>query len=104
MKHGELRHFNYEDNKKQIFDKLISNIETGIQKNLSQFFIKKLLIVDEEIDVIGKRADWPDSLNKALVFYKSIEDYESCAKCQTLIDQLNSTNKKTTKKNGRKTS
>ena len=103
MKKIDLTKFNYEDNKRQIFDKIIDHIEIGIAKKHSQIYIKKLQIVDEEVDVIAVREDWPICINKALDFYKNAEHYESCAKCQSLLDQLSSKTKKT-KSNGRKSS
>jgi hypothetical protein len=103
MKTNDSPQFNYGDNKKQIFDTIISHIDSAVSNNHSQIFIKKLLIVDEEVDVIAKKTDWPDCLDKAIAFYKSSENYEACAKCQALLDKISSTKPKKTKSNGGKT-
>jgi hypothetical protein len=72
-----------------------------VAKQGKSVFGVELKIVDEELDVIADRKDWPDCLTKALLFYKQIEDYESCSKCQKLLDKINSKPKKrTTKSNG----
>lgn len=97
-----LIHFDYNKNKKNIFDKIISEIALANKHKESSIYIKQLLVANEEIDVIADKKDWPDCLNKALAFYKSNEDYESCGKCQNLLDKINELPKKT-KSNARKT-
>jgi hypothetical protein len=94
MRYDKLLDFDYEDNKKQIFDQIVSHIEAATKEKRPQIYIKKLMIVDDEVDVIAERRDWPDCLTKALTFYKQLEDYESCAKCQKLLDKIVSSNKK----------
>lgn len=78
----------FEENKKQIFDTIISSIETAIDNDQPQIYIKSLKVAGETVDVVAEKKDWPISLGKALEFYRSSEDYESCAKCQKMIDQL----------------
>jgi hypothetical protein len=85
MKTDELLDFDYEKNKKEIFDNIVKSIDSAMKKNSQQIYIKKLMIVDEEIDVVARREDWPICLDKAINFYKQIEDYESCANCQRSI-------------------
>jgi hypothetical protein len=94
MKHNDFLKFDYDTNKKQIFDIVVGQIEVALVDNASQIFIKGLKVIDEELDVIAERKDWPDCLSKALVFYKQLEDYESCAKCQKILDKINSKPKK----------
>lgn len=102
MKPDELLDFDYEKNKKEIFDTIVKSIGSAMKKKAQQIYIKKLVIVDEEIDVVAGQEDWPDCLEKAINFYKQIEDYESCANCQNLLSKINEPNKKT-KSNARKT-
>ena len=102
MKPDELLDFDYENNKKEIFDTIVKSIDSAMKKKSQQIYIKKLMIVDEEIDVVARREDWPDCLDKAINFYKQIEDYESCANCQSILSKINQPNKKT-KSNARKT-
>jgi|694.fasta_scaffold00290_16 hypothetical protein len=103
MRYDMLINFDYEGNKKQIFDIVVSHIQEAHESKLPKIFIRELTIIDEKVDVIAQEKDWPDCLTKALNFYKQIEDYESCSKCQTLLAKIQSPNKKT-KSNGRKTS
>lgn len=103
MKPDELLDFDYEKNKKEIFDKIVKSISSALKKKSHQIYIKKLMIVDEEIDVVASQEDWPICLDKAINFYKQIEDYESCANCQNLLSKINEPSKKT-KSNARKTS
>jgi hypothetical protein len=101
MRHDELTKFDYETNKKEIFDTIVSQIGLAAKTNEPRIYIKKLKIIDEEIDVIAMADDWSNCLTKALNFYKQIEDYESCSTCQKLIDKIEKSNKKQ-KTNGRK--
>jgi hypothetical protein len=101
MKHDDFLKFDYGTNKKQIFDILVAQIDVAISEKRAHVYIKKLKIVDDELDIIAESKDWPDCLTKALTFYKQIEDYESCSKCQKLLDKITSkTKKRTTKSNG----
>lgn len=88
----------YQSDKKLIFDKIVSEIETAIDKKLPQIYIRGLEIIDETVDVVAKKEDWETCLTKALNFYKEIEDYESCSKCQKLMDLIKI---KKSKKNGK---
>ena len=102
MRTDQLLDFDYDSNKKEIFDKIVKAISSSLKKKSDQIYIKKLMIVDEEIDVVAAKQDWPICLEKAINFYKQIEDYEACANCQTLLTKLNEPVKKI-KSNARKT-
>lgn len=103
MTNSDLLNFDYENNKKTIFDQLILEISEAVEKDRHQIYIKNLSIVDEQIDVVAQRQDWPTCLEKALAFYKSIEDYESCARCQKVLEKLTRADAKKSKpKNARK--
>ena len=78
----------FQENKKQAFDTILAHISEAIDKNHNQIYIKSIKIENEEIDVVASKELWPDSLNKALAFYKSIEDYMACANCQKLLSLL----------------
>ncbi len=103
MKHDDFLKFDYGTNKKQIFDIVVAQIDVALSEKRPHIYIKKLKIVDEELDVIAESKDWPNCLTKALAFYKQIEDYESCSKCQKLLDKINTKpkpKKRITKSNG----
>lgn len=85
----------YESDKKLIFDKIVSEIEMAQDKKLPQIYIRGLEIIDEIVDVVAKKEDWETCLSKALTFYKEIEDYESCSKCQKLMDLIKTKKSKT---------
>lgn len=99
MKYPGFTQSDYEKNKKQIFDTIVSHIEEAALTKSPQVYIKSLQIVDETVDVIATSDQWSVCLTKALDFYKQIEDYESCSICQRLIDGLNKPTKKPKKKN-----
>lgn len=102
MGYTDFTQIDYESNKKQIFDTIVSHIDQAIKADSPRIYIRKLNIVDEEIDVVAAADQWTDCLNKALNFYKQIEDYESCAICQKLLEKLETPTKKSKKKNGSK--
>ena len=78
----------FEQNKKEIYDSIVSNIDAAMCSNVSQVYIKGLLVMDEQIDVVADSSTWKSALARALSFYKDNEDYESCSKCQKLMDKL----------------
>lgn len=85
----------YLDNKHDIFIQIVSAIEIAHKKGAPRIYIKKLKIMDEELDVIANREDWPTCLEKALVCFESREDYESCQRCKDLQIKIQSPIKKT---------
>jgi hypothetical protein len=85
---------NYLINKKQIFSQLIEAIEESIVGSKKQIYLKKIKIMEEEIDVIAKKDEWETVLEKARTFFESIEDYEMCQKCKSVQDKLNESKKK----------
>lgn len=101
MRYSGFTQFDYEANKKNIFDTIVSHISEASENKAPRIYIKGLQIVDEQIDVVATSDQWNDCLTKALNFYKQIEDYESCSTCQRLIDRLEKPNKKP-KKNASK--
>lgn len=78
----------YERNKKEIYDSIVSNIESAMDSNVTQVYLKGLIVMDEALDVVADSSTWKKAIARALEFYKESEDYESCAKCQKLMDKL----------------
>lgn len=99
MKYSGFTQSEYETNKKQIFDTIVSHIKEASRNKAPRIYIKSLKIVDETVDVVATSEQWNTCLTKALDFYKQIEDYESCSTCQKLIESLKTPNKKSKKKN-----
>lgn len=102
MRYSGFTEFDYETNKKQIFDTIVSHIDEASEANAPRIYIKGLQIVDEKIDVVAQADQWNNCLTKAIDFYKQIEDYESCSTCQKLLDRLNTKTTKKSKKNANK--
>lgn len=88
------------ENKTNIFNTIVSNIESALNNGQSQVYIKGLKVGEETIDVVARQENWEYSINRALEFYKSQENYESCAKCQKLLDLVRDQAKKTEVDNG----
>lgn len=82
---------NYTGNKHEIFEKLVNSIEEADQQNLDKIYLKNIKILEEDIDVIATREEWPTVLEKALAFFVSIEAYEMCHRCLKLSDKLKQT-------------
>jgi hypothetical protein len=95
---------NYIESKKKIFSTLIDAISTALQEDKPKIYVKHIKILEEEVDVIADRDDWPKCLEKAISFFESTEDYEACQVCSELLDKLKkpTKNKKTRKNGGKK--
>jgi hypothetical protein len=85
----------YLSNKHDIFSQIVNAIAAAHKKGAPRIYIKKLKIMDEELDVIANREDWPTCLEKALTLFESMEDYESCQQCKDLQIKIQSPIKKT---------
>jgi hypothetical protein len=88
MRYDDLINFDYLSNKTSIYNELVSKIESAINSEQSRVNIKNLLVVDENLDVVLERSEWQPCLYRAILHYSSLEDFESCAKCKSLLDQL----------------
>ena len=86
---------NYLDNKHSIFSQIVDAIDSAHKKGAPRIYIKKLQIMEEELDVIANREDWPDCLEKALALFESQEDYEACQRCKDLQVKIQKPIKKT---------
>lgn len=85
----------YLNNKHAIFTQIVNAIEAANKKGAPRIYIKKLQIMDESLDVIANREDWPTCLEKAIDLFESMEDYESCQFCKDLLVKIQSPIKKT---------
>jgi hypothetical protein len=80
--------FDLHNDKIRVFNTLLIGIETAIEQKSARLFIKDIKIMGDNLDVVAERAEWPVTLKKAQDFFESIEDYEKCAKCKSLIEYL----------------
>jgi hypothetical protein len=90
MKYDELLNFDYTLNKTNLYNKLVSAISDSLESEPTSILIKDLTIVDETIDLLIELSEQQLCLEKAKNHYESIEDFESCAKCKSLLDKINS--------------
>lgn len=72
----------------RVFNTLLVGIETAIEQKSSRLFIKGLMVLGDNLDVIAERSEWPDVLQRAQNFFETIEDYEKCAKCKQLAEYI----------------
>lgn len=85
---------NYLNNKKQVFDKLLTAIEVAQKENCSKIYVKEIKIMEETVDVIANDDEWPTILRKAMVFFENLEDYEMCQRCKNIEEKLSNLKKK----------
>lgn len=74
------------DTKRKVFDRLVEAVNDGLQSKKSSVDIFR--IYESETVLILEKPKWKQSLEKAIDFYSSLEDFESCVKCQKLIENL----------------
>ena len=86
---------NYLDNKHSIFSQIVDAIDKAHKKGAPRIYIKKLQIMEEELDVIANREEWSTCLEKALALFESLEDYEACQLCTDLQVKIQTPIKKT---------
>lgn len=72
--------------KKIIFDRLLECVSDGVKANKDSIDIFK--IYDTNQVIILEKEKWRDSLENAILFYIEQEDYEKCAECKKLIDNI----------------
>jgi hypothetical protein len=85
---------NYLNNKREIFVKLLDSIDLANKNKKTKIYVKKNKILDEEISVIAKQEEWPTIFQKAMTFFKSLEDYEMCQKCKNIQESVSTNQKK----------
>ena len=84
----------YLENKSKILKTIVSAISEAHANGRAKIYIKSLQIMGEEIDAIAEREEWPVCLQKALDFFESTEDYESCQECKNLMTKIENPPKK----------
>lgn len=79
---------NYVVNKQQVFLQLLDAIELAHQANETKIYLKKIKIMEEKVDIVADKTEWPTIIKKSLTFFESIEDYEMCQKCKNLNEKI----------------
>ena len=86
---------NYIANKRIVFINLLDAIELAYKNNEAKIYLKKIKIMEEEVDVVAEKKEWPTVIGKSLTFFESIEDYEMCQRCKNLNEKIANVKKKT---------
>jgi len=85
----------YIENKKEIFSQLIDAISLAYSTRKRKIYLKGIKVLEEEVDILSSKEEWPRILEKALAFFESIEDYEMCQHCKTIKDSIETKKKLT---------
>jgi hypothetical protein len=71
---------------------IIDAIERGWKEKISSVVVAEFTITDDEdaqeLSIAIEEDDWNESLFLALYHYEEIEDYESCARVQKIIEEI----------------
>lgn len=78
----------YLENKKEIFNQILSAIMEGQKAGSKSVYIKDIQVMSETVDAVASREEWPTCIEKALDFFESIEEYESCQICKDLLSEI----------------
>lgn len=79
---------NYIANKKEIFLQLMDAIGVAHSTRKNKIYLKGLKVLEEEVDIVAQKDEWPVILSKALLFFETNEDYEMCQRCQTIKESI----------------
>jgi hypothetical protein len=74
------------NSKKLIYKSLIEGVSEAMEENRTKVRICE--IKNQNVYVTVEKEDWKTSLDRALEFYISKEEYEECSKIKNLIDKL----------------
>ena len=72
--------------KNQVYKSLIEGVSEAIKTKKNK--IRLCEVKNSNIYITVEKQDWKDSLDKALEFYESKEEYEECFKIKNLINKL----------------
>tara|TARA_Y100001973_G_C5194662_1_gene333392 strand:+ start:2420 stop:2689 length:270 start_codon:yes stop_codon:yes gene_type:complete len=72
--------------KHQVYKSLIDGVTEAIKTDKKE--IKLCEVKNSGIYITVEKQEWKTSLDSALQYYISIEEYEECSKIKNLIDKL----------------
>jgi len=72
--------------KSQVYKSLIDGVSEAIKSDKEE--IKLCEVKNSNIYITIKKTKWKSSLDSALQFYVSTEEYEQCSKIKNLLDKL----------------
>ena len=73
-------------NKQKVYKSLIDGVSEAIKTNKKE--IKLCEVKNSNIYITVEKQNWKSSLDSALQYYISKEEYEECSKIKNLIDKL----------------
>lgn len=79
---------NYLGVKREVFKQILASIDEANRSGATKIYVKGIKIMEETVDAVAQESEWPVCIEKALAFFESTEDYESCQECMTLLDQI----------------
>lgn len=79
-----------ESEKDKMYSIIWESINSTFKRGENSAYIVEIYLEEEGtyIDMISDEEDWIKSLNLALNYYISIEEYEKCAKLKKLIEEI----------------
>jgi hypothetical protein len=79
---------NYLGVKREVFKQILASIDEAHRSGATKIYVKGVKIMEETVDAVAQKSEWPVCIKKALTFFESTEDYESCQECVTLLDKI----------------
>lgn len=77
-------------NKREMYEMIWRAIDkaAAMEDNIAQIVEIFLVSEDKYIDMESERDNWIDSLELALNFFISVEEYETCSEIKALIEKI----------------
>lgn len=79
---------NYLGVKREVFKQILASIDEADRLGATKIYVKGIKILEEVVDAVAHDNEWPVCIEKALAFFESTEDYESCQECMALLDRI----------------
>jgi len=84
-----------EDNKREIYNSVIRAIKENYHKReIHEINVVKITIQSKNYSINLTRDKFIASLNRCILFFKDIEEYEKCKDCVDIINNINNELKK----------
>ena len=79
-----------DSDKTEVYQQLVSAIEHGNKTNQSIVNFAEVIGEDGEDQYVFEmnREDWPDTLESALEYFESVEEYEMCKMVTELMSEI----------------
>ena len=72
--------------KTQVYKSLVEGVSEAIKNNKDK--IRLCEVKNSNVYITVSKPEWKESLDSALEYYISTEEYEECSKIKNLIDKL----------------